>query len=290
MKKRMVCLVLVAALLALTVLPVTAATASATVYVTVTNRGETVLAAKAVTVTDVDGDGALTVNDALYAAHEVAYNGGAQAGYSSYSSAYGLSLGKLWGDESGNFSYYHNNASCMSLADAVADGDTVAAFIFKDTLAYSDTYTYFDALAVTAEAGESVELTLSAAGYDASWNPVTLPVEGAVITVNGEKTEAVTDANGKAIVSVDAAGMYQISAVSDTQTLVPPVCWLTVTAAASSEPDVDTDTDADVEQDKDEDEKPSSPATGEEAPFVAMVLFVLSGALVVLTRKYGHVA
>ena len=46
-----------------------AADASAKVYVTVANGGLE-LANSEVTVTDIDGDGALTINDALYAAHE----------------------------------------------------------------------------------------------------------------------------------------------------------------------------------------------------------------------------
>ena len=54
---------------------------SATVYVTVSNAGSLVLAQGAVTVTDIDNDGLLTVNDALYCAHEAKYDGGAEAGY-----------------------------------------------------------------------------------------------------------------------------------------------------------------------------------------------------------------
>ena len=42
---------------------------SATVYVSVSNKGQLVAAQIEVTVTDIDGDNALTVNDALYAVH-----------------------------------------------------------------------------------------------------------------------------------------------------------------------------------------------------------------------------
>ena len=46
---------------------------SATVYVSVSSKGQLVSAQTKVTVTDIDGDDALTVNDALYAVHEAVY-------------------------------------------------------------------------------------------------------------------------------------------------------------------------------------------------------------------------
>ncbi|MBQ3005033.1 MAG: hypothetical protein IJD88_03795 [Clostridia bacterium] len=48
---------------------------SATVYVSIANKGQLVTGQTKVTVTDIDGDNALTVNDALYAAHEAVYPG-----------------------------------------------------------------------------------------------------------------------------------------------------------------------------------------------------------------------
>lgn len=200
-------------------------TASATVYVSIANKGSLVAAQEEVTVTDIDNDGALTVNDALYAAHEAVYSGGAAAGYSYYThEIYGLSLGKLWGDTSGNFGYYLNNSSCWSLADTVKSGDYLNAFVYSDSKFYSDTYCFFSEYTVTADANADIELTLSGAGYDAEWNPVTVPVAGAEITVDGVATGVKTDENGKATIQIDGNGTYVISATSSTQTLVPPVC------------------------------------------------------------------
>lgn len=45
--------------------------------------------------------------------------------------------------------------------------------------------------------------------------------EGAVLTIDGEETEYVTDAEGKVIFVIAEAGSYVVSAVSDTLTLVP---------------------------------------------------------------------
>lgn len=196
-----------------------------TVYVSVSDKGELVAAQVEVTVTDIDEDGALTVNDALYALHEAAYEGGASAGYGYYiHKDYGLSLGKLWGDSSGNFGYYVNNASCWGLSDAVEDGDYLNAFVYSDSKFYSDTYCFFAEYSVTADKGDEIELMLSGAGYDVNWNPVTVPVAGAEITVDGVGTGVVTDENGKATIKIDKAGEHVISAVSSTQTIVPPVC------------------------------------------------------------------
>lgn len=202
---------------------------TADVYVTIAN-GSLELAQEKITVTDTDGDGALTINDALYIAHEEKYEGGAAAGYATSETEYGLSLSKLWGVENGSaYGYYLNNASAWSLTDSVKDGDYLNAYAFTDLTGWSDTYTWFDVnTAVTAENAE-LTLTLSAAGFDEAYNPVTLPVENAVITVNGEKTEFATDADGKVTIAL-AAGDYVVSAVSDTQTLVPPVCKITVNA------------------------------------------------------------
>ncbi len=204
---------------------------SVNVYVTIADaEGKLALAAESVTVTDTDGDGALTINDALYAAHEVHYEGGAAAGYASAYGDYGLSMTKLWGAENGSgFGYYINNAAAWSLEDPIAEEDCINAFVYTDLTNWSDTYCYFDAIAVETLAGIDVTLTLSANSYDADWNPIVVPVEGAVITLDGEATEWTTDAEGKVTMRFEEYGSFVISAVSDTQILVPPACLLEVT-------------------------------------------------------------
>lgn len=210
---------------------------TADVHVTISDgTGVLPLAQEKITVTDVDADGTLTINDALYIAHEEYYNGGAGAGFASGETEYGLSLNKLWGIENGgSYGYYKNNTSAMSLSDVVADGDYITAYAFSDLTAWSDVYSWFDIDSAELDTGAEMALTLSYAGYDADWNPVTLFASDAVITVNGEKTDLTTDSQGKVEIKFDEAGEYLISAVSDTQTLVPPVCKVTVTASSESE-------------------------------------------------------
>lgn len=227
------------------------------VYVTVSGD-DAPLAVKyeKIAVSDIDGDGTVTINDALFAAHEEFYESGAAEGYESVSGEYGLSLNKLWGRANGgSYGYYLNNASASNLLEPVSDGDHLYAYSYTDLVSWSDTYCFFDLLVTSCEEGAGVTLTLSAAAFDESWNPITVPINGASITLDGEDTGVVTDENGKATVSCDKAGEYIISAVSETRTLVPPICKLTV---------VDT-----------------TPENGIEAVVIIAVLAVLSALLAV---------
>lgn len=201
------------------------------VYVTISD-GALEVAAKPVSVYDVDSDGALTINDALYCAHEAFYEGGADAGYASAQSDWGLSLSKLWGIENGgSYGYYVNNTSAMSLADPVKSGDYVNAFVYTDTAAFSDKYCFFDTAYVSGVEGGDITLTLSGAGYDENWNPVTSPLSGAIITVDGADTDCVTDENGNTTITLDA-GAHVISARSAEMSLVPPVCTAEISETA----------------------------------------------------------
>ena len=221
---------LAALMLACTVACAETAPDSVTVFVSISDdTGALVLALEPVTVTDVDADGALTIYDALACAH-AANEIGADA-FAAVQTEYGLSMAKLWGVENGgSYGYYLNNASAWSLLDPVTEGDHVKAYASTDLTTWSDTYSYFGADVVSAQVGAEVPLTLVAAGYDASYNPITLPVEGAVLTVNGEATDLITDAEGNVLFTTTEPGEYLISASCETMNLVPPVCQLLVTA------------------------------------------------------------
>ncbi len=226
MKKTRIMLLLSALLLTFSALFASCGhTAENDIYVTITN-GDIVVAYEDVDLTDTDADGALTINDALYLAHEEKYNGGAAAGYASENTEYGLSLVKLWGNDSGSYGYCVNNVSAMSLADTVKPGDHIVAYVYTDLAAWTDTYCYFDKVELDIKEGAELTLTLAMNSYDAEWNPITLPVEGANITINGSATKYVTDAQGKVTLALTDDAL--ISAVSDTLTLVPPICVVDV--------------------------------------------------------------
>lgn len=205
------------------------------VYVTIAIKGEFVSTYTKVSVNDADNDGSITVADALFALHEAKYDGGAAKGFATADTEYGLSLIKLWGDDSGFFGYQNNNTSCMSLGDEVKDGDHVYAYVYTDTENWSDAYSFFDKATVSADGGKEVTLVLNKSGYDANWTPITLPVGNAVITIDGEETEYITDADGKVTIVFEEAGKYTISAKSNDVVIVPPVCIFNVKTEESLE-------------------------------------------------------
>ena len=239
MKKKILTLLIALACLAAVPLLLNAEDAPsvppADVTVSIIN-GAPALAAEKITVTDADGDGILTISDALYCAHEKKFTGGASAGFAAEPSQYGLSLVKLWGDTSGAYGYYLNNESPQSLLDTVKTGDSVTAFVYQDTNYWSDAYSYFDKLTVTVKEGDSVMLTLSYLALDPeTWVASVKPAEGATVTVDGKDTENTVNMDGKVTVKFDAAGIYLVSAHSDLN-IVSPVCVVTVEEAPQVTP------------------------------------------------------
>lgn len=201
------------------------------VFVTIAN-GSLAIAREKIKLTDTDEDGKLTVNDALKLAHDAKYEGGSAAGYGSSTSDWGLSMTKLWGVENGgSYGYFVNNTLASSLTDEVKNGDHIVAFVYTDTVGFSDAYSWFDSTETTVNENGEVTLTLTCGGYDGDWNYVTSPVANAKITLDGKDTGLTTDSNGKVTVKAGKAGEYIISASSDSQRLVPPVSILTVKSA-----------------------------------------------------------
>lgn len=199
------------------------------VFVSITDEtGAIVLALEEIEVTDTDNDGALTIADALSCAHAQKHEKGAEA-FACSLTEYGISLNLLWGvDNGGSYGYCVNDMSAMSLSDPIKEGDHVKAYFYTDLIAWSDTYSFFDAASLSVKVNEETALTLSSNGYDEMWNPVVNTVAGAKIIVNGAETEVITSDDGACVLSFNAAGVYVVSAVSENINLVAPVCVITV--------------------------------------------------------------
>ena len=211
------------------------------VHVTIVNeKSEFAVAYETVTVTDIDNDEVMTVNDALYAAHEQFYDGGAAAGYATETTKWGLSLMKLWGvANGGSYGYLVNNAFAWSLTDPVKADDYIVAFIYTDTKDFSDTYTYFDKQLIEGENGSvEAELTLSKTGFDGEGKPYVAPVADAEIILDGEKTGFTTDQDGKVsfVTVVQASTGFEqvVSAEVKDLVIVPPICLLKATGSDST--------------------------------------------------------
>lgn len=200
----------------------------------VSGKDSTKLAYIPITVTDVNENDIYDIDDVLYATHQQYYDGGAENGYASENTEYGLSLRKLWGDESGAFGYYKNNQSAMSLADAVSNGDSIYAFIYQDQTNWSDTYTYFENTNISVAKNETVSVKLNKFEFDKNWTIAVLPVVGAAITIDGNNTEYTTNEEGAVEIVFENTGRYTISATTD-YISTPPICIVSVAENAESE-------------------------------------------------------
>jgi hypothetical protein len=269
-----------------------AADNSAQVYVTIAS-GTLMTAYEPVNVTDIDGDGALTVNDALYAVHEASYSGGAAAGYATAKGDYGLYITKLWGVENGgSYGYYLNNSMVMGMTDPVKDGDSLVAYAYTDAVGFSDAYSYFDKITADATAGGTIALTLYSVSFDANFNPVSNPCSGATITIDGKATDFVTAADGTVNVTLPETGTHTVSATSTTAIIVPPVCVVTVAEAAASQaetPAAETpaETAAPVTTAQD-DSVTTAPSTGDLAVESVVIFAAVSLAAITILRRKGH--
>lgn len=255
------------------------------VFVTIADKGNVVMFQQKIAVVDVNHNGIFDVDDALYAAHEAAYEGGAAAGYSSYESQWGLSIGMLWGDTSYCYGYWLNNASCWSLEDVVAEGNHLVAFVYSDATGWSDSYSKFEQFNYTATATEGLTVKLEKAGYDENWNTVFSAHAGATVTVYDSEGKALTEGytvtdngDGTYTITVDAEGSYYVVATSSDPIMVPAVCELTVSKKAEDVTDPTTPVD------------PNAPQTGDSTNMVLMVsILVISlcgmAALVVIHKK-----
>ena len=279
---------------------------SALVYVTVSD-GRLQLANCKVEVSDSDGDHALTVNDALFAAHEKYFPGKAAAGYSFEQTDYGLSLTRLWGIENGgSYGYYVNNALAWNLSDPVKDGDFVNAYVYADTVTFSDVYCFFDRNFSNISSHSNDSFILYGIFFDQNFNSYSAPIKNADILVNGKTTDIKTDQEGKfslTSLSLDRSGTYTVSAKSDSQTLVPPALTVTFNdgdgelsstsqseSVPASKPDDSSSKENSVyssDASADTHDIPENPKTGQRdaLAFCAAALLLCGGALLVMKKK-----
>ena len=116
-----------------------------------------------------------------------------------------------FGNATGAVSYKVNGKSANAITDSVANGNYIEFAFYQDTLAYSDSYTYFEKRNIDALENQEITLTLTKEGFDGSYNPVVSPAANANITING-KPAGKTDENGKITLTFSKAGTYNISA------------------------------------------------------------------------------
>lgn len=171
------------------------------------------------------GKAEYNIDDLLKAAHEQYAD--SEHSYASAVGSWGLSVTKLWGDESSAFGYWQNNNSAWSLDDKVSDGDFISAFVYKDTTGWSDAYTKFKNDSVNAT--ENSEITLTLQKYD--WSDGFIPCSGAVVSVIGlPDVGGTTNENGNVTLKIPSEGTYTAIAQNADIPIVPASCEITVSA------------------------------------------------------------
>ena len=181
----------------------------------VTGKDGVAVIDRPVTVTDIDEDGSLTYDEALVAAHNAYYEGGAEAGYDPSTGM----VKKLWGISSTNNLFYINDKGIPSgvTTDTVKEGDVLYVSINADASYYADWYTKFSESDLETTSEDDVTVTLTGhMGMDLSTDVQFVPLEGIQIGVwkdgSFEAIEgAVTDKDGKATFKLDA-GKYILTA------------------------------------------------------------------------------
>lgn len=211
------------------------------VYVTISVSGDFAdtttgedIAYKKITLT---GQSGYTVSDVLKKVHDEYYPGGAAAGYAENTYGWATMFWGTTGTYGAPCGYYVNNASAGGTTDPVNDGDHVYAFLYTDTIEYTDKYTYFSEINVSAEEGTAVELQLAGTGYASGYSSVSGPCEGAQIYVDGAvQTGVMTDSDGKVSLTFDTAGTYVVTAWgvgkvgTEESFITPAYCKVTVSA------------------------------------------------------------
>ncbi len=191
-----------------------------TAYLNVTKYGEFVkdksnnpMAQVAV---KLSGKESYTLDDVFKVMHDTYYDGKSEGGYASSNGDFGLYITKFWGNESGNYGYQVNGGTetVSGLGHTVEVGDYIDACIYKNLYPDTEGYAKFDVSKAEIHTNEELELFVSyVSGYDDNWNSVFSPCDSAIVTINGEETEFITDENGKAVIKFEKEGRYVISAL-----------------------------------------------------------------------------
>lgn len=186
-----------------------------TVYITVSNRGVLAQAKdgsamfdREVEVSDLNSDGVLTYDEALSAAHALY----CPNGYASENSGWGVSVYKLWGVESMNFSFYLNDSALENHVgntetSALHAGDLLTASVNQDEKYYADHYVKFSKRSCAATAGR--KFTLSMGGTLGS-DKITIGYwkNGGFVALDG----ATVDKSGNVSLVFTQAGSYLLTA------------------------------------------------------------------------------
>lgn len=182
-----------------------------TVTVSIFAEGEAKLGQGIVELIDYDNDGKYTLDEAIKAAH-AQFAPNKENDYASADLGFGLTITKLWGDESMSYSYFINNEMAWSALDEVKENDYICAFVYKDAAGFSDKYAWFDDVVVN---GKEVQFTVKYLYFDENFNTVSATLAGGKVLDNSSET-FITDSEGKLTISNLSKGTHTFTLLDDT--------------------------------------------------------------------------
>lgn len=233
MKKRLLSLLLVLAMV-VGMLPMSVFAAPSDVaYVTIAVEGDLKLVRYPVALSDLNESGGYDLDDALSLAHNE--ETGMEGGYASYNDpTYGLGVSKLWGDTSMWYGYTINGTFASGLANEVKADDEIYAWVYTDQVypnGNPDIFAEFDKSTANIAAGEAVEVTLNGTAVANGADVAVYKVKDNHKLGAEVETEAVFGEDGKASVTINEAGTFVITAasrISSAKAIIPPYCMVTV--------------------------------------------------------------
>lgn len=161
-------------------------------------------------VQDQDGDGKLTYEDALYAAHEQFYPGGAAAGYGD---------GLIWGRQcSGGYTLYNQDELPLDTTLPytgrleIRDGDTMnwsAQYIMPEMYLFGSEYLSDHFMEDTVPSGTEIDVYVD---HMIPTEREPGKAEGIELLVDGQRTGIRTAADGKAALKITEPGKHKVTA------------------------------------------------------------------------------
>lgn len=177
----------------------------------ISKDGETPLNKLAVSVSDADCDGTVTINDGFILMHkEHSLNG--VADFVTEESSYGLFVTKFMGVSDSSMAYMLNNSIPLSLTSELGKNDSVVTYFYRDLINYSDVYTFIEGQTTLAAKNETV---FKLNGLSSSGEVIPNGADIKVYKNDGtEISEMATKVNGEGnfILNFEEAGEYTLKA------------------------------------------------------------------------------
>ena len=201
--------------LAASMIPFRAFAAEESVRVHVTISQEQIVLDQDITVTDVDGDGRLTSEDAILTAHNSYYPGGAAAGYAGEEFIWGMQGGYIYENISKGETEDPEFFCAVEDRRELKNGDSLswwADAVCDETYYIKSDYLYEKLFADAIPQGTEIDVKVM---HMIPTQPNDVPAANVELLMDGKKTGVITDKDGNAKLRLDTVGEHILSVDSE---------------------------------------------------------------------------